>query len=190
MLVLCFITVLGMQMYNRNSILHRIQFYNEPLTATTQTTLYTCKICEKIFAGPGTLKIHQRTHEDKEDSATARKKLVRKSEKILKNDNPATKSREERMQKRAIRRWIETTNPSENKKNSTNHQEEEMGRPGPSGIEKDLPKEVQDQGQTLPDPDEVFAENNENPTFPIIPQQEQSYTLVRERSVARDQKLF
>jgi len=63
-----------------------------------------------------------------------------------------------------------------------------MGRPGPSGIEKDFPKEVHDQGQTLPDPDEVFAENNEDPTFPIIPQQEQSYTLVREQSVARDQK--
>ena len=177
-----------MQMYNRNSILHRIQFYNEPHTATTQTTLYSCKICKKIFAGPGTLKIHLRTHADKEDSVTARKKLVKKSKKILKNDNPATKSREERMQKRAIRRWIETTNPPENKKNSTNDQEE-MGRPGPSGIKKDLPKEVQDQGQTLPDPDEVFAENNEDPTFPIIPQQEQSYTLVRERSVARDQKM-
>ena len=177
-------------MYNRNSILHRIQLCNEPLTATTQTTLYSCKICEKIFAGPGTLTIHQRTHEDKEDSVTARKKLVRKSKKILKNDNPATKSREERMQKRAIQRWIETTNPPENKKNSTNDQkEEEMGRPGPSGIEKHLPKEVQDQGQTLPDPDEVFAESNEDPTFPIIPQQEQSYTLVRERSVPRDQKM-
>ena len=131
-------------MYNRNSILHRIQFYNEPHTATTQTTLYSCKICKKIFAGPGTLKIHLRTHADKENSVTARKKLVRKSKKILKNDNPATKSREERMQKRAIRRWIETTNPPENKKNSTNDQkEEEMGRPGPSGIEKDLAKEVQ-----------------------------------------------
>ena len=179
-----------MQMYNRNSILHRIQFYNEPHTATTQTTLYSCKICKKIFAGPGTLKIHLRTHADKEDSVTARKKLVRKSKKILKNDNPATKSREERMQKRAIRRWIETTNPPENKKNSTNDQkEEEMGRPGPSGIEKDFPKEVQDEGQTLPDPDEVFAENNEDPTFPIIPQQEQSYTLIRDRSVACDQKM-
>ena len=177
-------------MHNRNSILHRIQFYNEPHTATTQTTLYSCKICKKIFAGPGTLKIHLRTHADKEDSVTARKKLVRKSKKILKNENPATKSREERMQKRAIRRWIETTNPPENKKNSTNGQEEEeMGRPGPSGIIKDFPKEVQDQAQTLPDPNEVFTENNEDPTFPIIPQQEQSYTLVRERSVARDKKM-
>ena len=174
-----------MQMYNRNSILHRIQFYNEPLTATTQTALYSCKICQKIFAGPGTLAIHQRTHEDKEDSVTARKKLVKKSKKILKNENPATKSREERMQKRAIRRWIQTSNSSENEKNSTNDQEkEEMVCPGP-----DLPKEVQDQSQTLPDPDEVFAENNEDPTFPIIPQQEQSYTLVRERMVACDQKM-
>ena len=103
----------------------------------------------------------------------------------MKNDNPATKSREERMQKRAIRRWIQTSNSSENEKNSTNDQEkEEMVCPGP-----DLPKEVQDQSQTLPDPDEVFAENNEDPTFPIIPQQEQSYTLVRERSVACNQKM-
>ena len=52
--------------------------------AMTQTVLYNCKICQKLFAGPGKLMIHQRIHEKMGNSVTDEKKLVKKSKNILK----------------------------------------------------------------------------------------------------------
>ena len=51
--------------------------------AMTQTVLYNCKICQKLFAGLGKLNTHQRIHEKMEKSVTNRKRLVKKSKNIL-----------------------------------------------------------------------------------------------------------
>ena len=52
--------------------------------AMTQTVLYNCKICQKLFAGLGKLNTHQRIHEKMEKSVTNKKRLVKKSKNILK----------------------------------------------------------------------------------------------------------